>query len=463
MNILNLSALFFAFCTLIIGFLVYFKRQDEVGKRWLFFSFTASIWGFFYSLWAGNFFDEKTSHLWMKLSHTGSAYIPIVWVDFIFTFLGVRGQKKAFLRSLYLFSIFLSFAVWTPYFWKPFVACPPFKYYPQPGPVYHLFTGLFFGTVGYGFIEAIRAYQTWSGERRRELKYLILATGIGFFGGSLTFLPVYGLCFPQYNLLMMPFYPFLMAYAITRHHVLEFEEIAQAAQRDKLAAIGTLAASINHEIRNPLYVIKGFAESYLENLKQGIYANEKEAIQKSTQILSKTIEQAERAMEIMKRFSSFAKQGSREGIQLEAVDIGEAFDGILPLIRYELELDKIQLVRELPETLSAIRVDRRNVEEIFFNLVLNACQAMKDGGRLTIRAEQHNGMVQIEIQDQGPGIPSDKVSKIFEPFYTTKASGTGLGLYVTKRLVERNRGKISVESELNKGTRFTLRFPIHSQ
>ena len=86
---------------------------------------------------------------------------------------------------------------------------------------------------------------------------------------------------------------------------------------------------------------------------------------------------------------------------------------------------------------------------------------MKDGGELSVRAEQHNGTVQVEIQDQGSGIPSDQLSKIFEPFYTTKETGTGLGLYITKQLVERNGGHISVKSKLNTGTRFILKFPTN--
>ena len=164
-------------------------------------------------------------------------------------------------------------------------------------------------------------------------------------------------------------------------------------------------------------------------------------------------------MEIMKRFAMFAKQGVKEETQLAEISLSETFEGVLPLIRHELELDKIQLVKKVPNDLPRIRADRRQIEEIFFNLIVNACQAMKDGGKLTVQAEQRNGSVQVEIQDDGPGIPSEQISKIFEPFYTTKESGTGLGLYVTKQLVERNGGHIFLQSKLNQGTNFILKFP----
>jgi signal transduction histidine kinase len=160
----------------------------------------------------------------------------------------------------------------------------------------------------------------------------------------------------------------------------------------------------------------------------------------------------------MKRFAMFAKEGARERPQLESVDLSTTLNDILPLIRHELEIDKITLFREFPEGLPAVYADRRNVEEIFFNLIVNACQAMREGGRLGICATQKNGSVEIKIEDQGPGISRDDLSKVFEPFYTTKESGTGLGLYIVKQLVEKNKGKIWVESKVGSGTTFYVSF-----
>jgi len=270
----------------------------------------------------------------------------------------------------------------------------------------------------------------------------------------------YGINLPQYGLFLMPLYPFIIGYFMIRKNLFNLEEIAEAAQRAKLAAIGILATSINHEIRNPLYVIRGLAESHLANLEGNAYQNDQERIAKSKEVLSKSIEQAQRAMDIVKRFAAFAKQGTKEETQFEEVDLLAVFEGILPLVQHELELDKIRLTSDIPDDLPPIHADRRHMEEILFNLIVNACQAMKNGGQISVRAEQKNGSVQIEVEDQGSGIPRDRLSKIFEPFYTTKDTGTGLGLYITRQLVEKNRGKIKVESKLNKGTRFILNFPL---
>ena len=166
-------------------------------------------------------------------------------------------------------------------------------------------------------------------------------------------------------------------------------------------------------------------------------------------------------MDIMKRFAMFAKQSVSQEPTLDRVDLANVMEDIHPLISYEFKLDKIELIKNIPANISPLYVDRRHIEEILFNLIVNACQAMKTreiGGRIEISAAQHNGTVKIKVEDNGPGIPADRLSKIFEPFYTTKEEGTGLGLYVTKQLVERNKGKISVKSEIGKGTIFSLEF-----
>ena len=134
-------------------------------------------------------------------------------------------------------------------------------------------------------------------------------------------------------------------------------------------------------------------------------------------------------------------------------------ENILPLVRHELVLDKIQLIQNIPSNLLPIRADRRHIEEILFNLIVNACQAMKEkGGRIEVSAEQYKEIVKVKIDDSGPGISSEQLRRIFEPFYTTKEEGTGLGLHVVKQLIERNGGSISVKSKIGFGTVFLLEF-----
>ena len=208
-----------------------------------------------------------------------------------------------------------------------------------------------------------------------------------------------------------------------------------------------------------MYVIQGMAESHLANLDQGIYSTAEEIATKSRQIFTKTTEQTHRALDIMKRFAVFAKTNVGQEIQIERIDLNEILENVLPLVGHELELDKIKLIKNIPSELPPIQADRRHIEEILFNLIVNACQAMKSkGGRIEIAARECGKFVKVIIEDNGPGISSEQLKHIFEPFYTTKDEGTGLGLYVVKQLIERNGGKIFVKSGPGYGTYFNLEF-----
>ena len=166
----------------------------------------------------------------------------------------------------------------------------------------------------------------------------------------------------------------------------------------------------------------------------------------------------------MKRFASFAKQGVVCEPRPDQINLIAIFKDIEPLVRREFELEKIEFTKNIPKSIPGFNANRRDIEQILFNLIVNACQAMKEnpGGRahskIEITAAQNNGHVNVLIKDTGPGISEDRLKRIFEPFYTTKGEGTGLGLYITKQLVEKNGGKISVKSKVGQGTTFNLEF-----
>jgi signal transduction histidine kinase len=470
MNIFNLSTLFFSFSSFLLGILILWRRQDKIGQKWFLFSCAASLWSFGLSLWGSNLFDDETNLAWDRVCHLGSVLIPSTWLDFICCFLGGRSKKGTLQIMAYLVSFILSLAVISPHFFAKPVSMWPFLYYTQPGPLYHLFTVFFFASVTYGFYIIVKAYRSATGARKQQLRYLLWATGIGFTGGSLTFFPVYGIPLPQYNLFVIPLYPFIVAYGVMRYRLLDIEEVVKAAQRDKLAAIGTLVASINHEIRNPLFIVKGMAESHLTNLNEGLYRNSEDCAVQANRILEKTVEQTQRALDIMIRLSDFAKQKPNEEAKVEAIDLSETIANVLPLVQHELELDKIEFIYQIPKNFPPLLVDKRHLEEIFFNLVINASQAMKEtGGRIRISAKKKSDnmqetmshdkfLIEICIADNGPGITQENLARIFEPFYSTKDTGTGLGLYVTKQLVEKNNGEIRVTSKLGEGTIFYIIF-----
>ena len=240
---------------------------------------------------------------------------------------------------------------------------------------------------------------------------------------------------------------------------------AEAAQREKMAVIGTLASGINHEICNPLGIARGQCEAFLLNRKDGIYKNKSEAEQLNevTRIMELVIKETDRATAITKKLSSFAKPS--KGEVADSVDIAKEIDEVLALVGYELKMDKIELAKNIPANLPHIRADKKQLQEIFFNLIRNAAQAIKETGRITVSAQELDSKIIIDITDTGSGISEDKVEMIFNPFYTTKepGKGTGLGLFIVRQVVERNKGKISLKSKINEGTTFTLEFPITSE
>jgi len=239
---------------------------------------------------------------------------------------------------------------------------------------------------------------------------------------------------------------------------------AEAAQREKMAVIGTLSAGINHEICNPLGIARGQCEAFLLNLKDGLYKSKTkdELFEKAQQIMAKVIHETDRATAITKRLSTFAKPS--KGV-ISEVSIKDEIDEVLALVGYELKLDKIDIVKEIDENLPIVSADKKALQEVFFNLVRNAAQAITDKGKVTIRAKEVDHKVIIDIEDTGHGIPKDKLSQIFNPFYTTKepGKGTGLGLFIVRQVVERNKGRISVRSKVGQGTTFTLEFPAASK
>ncbi len=248
-----------------------------------------------------------------------------------------------------------------------------------------------------------------------------------------------------------------------------FEELgktqAEAAQKEKMAVIGTLSAGINHEICNPLGIARGQCEAFLLNVKDGIYKDKspQELMQKAEAIMNKVIKETDRATAITKKLSSFAKPAKGEA---ELVDINKEVDEVLGLVGYELKLEKIEFDKSLNKDLPGILVDRKQFQEVLFNLIRNAGQAIGEKGKISISAKEEKGKVIIDIQDTGSGIPENKIKELFNPFFTTKepGKGTGLGLFIVRQVVEKNGGKIYLKrTKVGEGTTFTIEFPAFTQ
>lgn len=235
---------------------------------------------------------------------------------------------------------------------------------------------------------------------------------------------------------------------------------AETAQNERRAAIGTLAAGINHEIGNPLNIINTKMQVYLMSIDRGLYKDKKPeaVIDKSKDIMETCLQQTTRISDITKKLSNFAKP-SKE-FRPELTDIEEQIEETLSVVGHELELERIEIRKEIEKQLPKILADTRQVQQIFFNLIKNAAQAIKERGTIEIKAYLNGKEIKIDISDTGQGIPEGKLEKIYDPFFTTKepAKGTGLGLSIVRQLVWRNKGDIKVKSKIGKGTTFTLTF-----
>ncbi len=234
-----------------------------------------------------------------------------------------------------------------------------------------------------------------------------------------------------------------------------FEELrdneAYIIQSEKLASLGQLASGMAHEIHNPLTIISGEAQLYLERFKG--------QDEKVDGVLKSIIEECQRAADITRRILRFAKPAPTD---LVPIDLKTTIEETLTLAGYQVRLEKVERVVEVSPDLPKVRANQNQLQEVILNLILNACQAMgEQGGRLEVRANAPNGsFVQLQVADNGPGIPASKLTKVFDPFYTTKQTGTGLGLFVSQRIMKAHGGTIDVESTEGKGACFTIRLPI---
>jgi len=219
---------------------------------------------------------------------------------------------------------------------------------------------------------------------------------------------------------------------------------------EKLASVGRLAAGVAHEINNPL----GGILNCLYNLRKGTLSpSRQEEYRVSME------DGVRRVQTIVRQLLDFSQQHEPE---FALTDINHVVDRVLVLTTHLFAPNRIRLETGFGQGLPNVTLDRHMIEQVLMNLVLNAVQAMKDGGGLTIRTSVVEGVCLIEVCDTGSGIPPVVLPRIFDPFFTTKSEGegTGLGLSVSLGIVERHGGKILVHSEVGKGTTFTLCLPV---
>ncbi|MGB8258814.1 MAG: ATP-binding protein [Terracidiphilus sp.] len=229
---------------------------------------------------------------------------------------------------------------------------------------------------------------------------------------------------------------------------------SQLAQADKLSSIGLLAAGVAHEINTPLAVISSYAQMLAKQMKGD---------QRLGPVLERITQQSFRAAEIANGLLNFSRTSTTE---FRETNLNQVIRDTLTLLEHQFKKAQIQVALELDDELPSINGNPGKLQQVFLNLLMNAKDAMPEGGRLRV-ATQANGHVEAVVADTGSGIAPEHLKRIYDPFFTTKTTprpgdrrGTGLGLSVSYGIIQEHAGKIHVESEVGAGTTFHLEFPL---
>ncbi|MCX5698446.1 MAG: ATP-binding protein [Candidatus Omnitrophica bacterium] len=217
---------------------------------------------------------------------------------------------------------------------------------------------------------------------------------------------------------------------------------------EKLVALGKLAGAVAHELRNPLGVIRNSV--YFLKLKLASAAQD-EKIKKHFDILNEEVVNSDRIITNILTF------GRIKIPELALVDIPKIIQANLDKLKVPAN---IKVTKQFEPGLPRIQADAVQMQQVFFNITVNAIQAMPGGGRFTISAKIMDEFIELGFTDTGEGISKENLKKIFEPLFSTRTQGTGLGLTVCQDIVEAHKGNINVESEAGKGTKFTIKLPI---
>jgi len=230
----------------------------------------------------------------------------------------------------------------------------------------------------------------------------------------------------------------------------------QLIQAEKMNALGQLAASIAHEINNPL--AGALVYTKLLSKKVGGDSFDKE---ETITNLSKIESAVSHCSTLVRGLLDFARQSTPV---LQQVTVRDVVDNVMTVVGHQAEMSHVEVTKEETSPSPAVLADPHQLQQVLTNLVINAIQAMPDGGRLTIRTSaDEDGQVSVSVEDTGCGIAPENIDKLFTPFFTTKeeVKGVGLGLAVSHGIVERHGGKIEVQSEVGKGTTFTVHLPAY--
>ncbi len=239
----------------------------------------------------------------------------------------------------------------------------------------------------------------------------------------------------------------------------QFADQARLLQEDKMISLGRLAASVAHEINNPLAGVLNYIRLMIKILGKGSLTPE--YLQKFQRYVSITESETARCSKIVSNLLVFARKSELKFIEINMNDL---LQKCIMLSQHKLDLQNVQMKIDLDEKIPSVWGDFNQIQQCVINLIFNAVDAMPEGGTLTMGSSfnPHKGIVQITVEDTGCGIAKEDLANIFDPFFTTKKEekGLGLGLSTVYGIIDRHKGTISIDSELGRGTVFSIELPV---
>lgn len=235
----------------------------------------------------------------------------------------------------------------------------------------------------------------------------------------------------------------------------------QMLQSAKMAAVGQLSAGVAHEINNPLEGILGYTQLIMNKLEKPDFNSHE--ISKCKEYLKHVEDEAHRCSKIVEGLLTFSRKSTDE---FRPLDIKSVIENTLSILRRQLEISRVNLKVDYEREIPLIRGNANKLQQVFTNIIINAQQAMPNGGDLNINvqvvSQGDERKIQIDFQDTGCGIPKASLERIFEPFFTTKQDwkSVGLGLYICYQIIQEHNGTILVESRQDKGTTFSILLPV---
>jgi two-component system nitrogen regulation sensor histidine kinase GlnL len=225
---------------------------------------------------------------------------------------------------------------------------------------------------------------------------------------------------------------------------------------DRLASLGTLTAGLAHEIRNPLVAIKTLTQLLPERLDDEEFRD---------QFLKIAAGEVDRISSLVTELLEFARPSDPK---LELEDINAILDGMILLVSTETKKKQINITKHYSPDLTPAQIDREQIKQVFLNILLNAIEATQENGKIVVKTRPFTKpggepYVQIEFTDTGCGIPDEYLEDIFNPFFTTKSTGSGLGLSISNQIIQDHRGYIDVESRVGKGSSFFINLPVNHE